>query len=44
MPNYCNYEMKIKGSKDAIKRVLECLKADYDYDEGKPGHKHFYGN
>lgn len=42
MPNYCNYEMKIKGSKDAIKRVLECLKADYDYDEGKPGHKHFF--
>ena len=42
MPNYCNYEMKIKGSKDAIKRVLECLKADYDYEEGKPAHKHFF--
>ena len=42
MPNYCNYEMKIKGSKDAIKRVLECLKADYDYEEGKPTHKHFF--
>lgn len=42
MPNYCNYEMKIKGSKDAIKRVLECLKADYDYEEGKPKHKHFF--
>lgn len=42
MPNYCNYEMKIKGSKDAIKRVLECLKADYDYNKGKPDHKHFF--
>ena len=42
MPNYCNYEMKIKGSKDAIKRVLECLKVDYDYTIGKPEHKHFF--
>lgn len=42
MPNYCNYEMKIKGSKDAIKRVIECLKADYNYLEGKPEHKHFF--
>lgn len=42
MPNYCNYEMKIKGSKDAIKRVLECLKADYNYTIGKPEHKHFF--
>ena len=42
MPAYCNYEMKIKGSKDAIKRVLECLKADYDYNKGKPEHKHFF--
>lgn len=41
MPNYCDYEMKIKGSKDAIKRVLECLKVDYDYCKGKPRHKHF---
>ena len=42
MPNYCNYEMKIKGSKDAIKRVVDCLKADYDYTEGRPSHKHFF--
>ena len=42
MPNYCNYEMKIKGSKKAINRVLSCLKADYNYTEGKPSHKHFF--
>ena len=42
MPNYCNYEMKIKGSKRAIERVMGCLKATYDYYEGKPSHKHFF--
>ena len=42
MPNYCNYEMKVKGSKKAIERVMECLKADYNYLEGKPSHKHFF--
>ena len=42
MPNYCDYEMKIKGSKEAIARVLACLNADYDYGEGKPAHKHFF--
>lgn len=42
MPNYCDYEMKIRGSKDAIARVLECLKANYDYGMGKPEHKHFF--
>lgn len=42
MPNYCNYEMKIKGDKDAIKRVVDCLKAKYNYHAGtKPSHKHF---
>lgn len=42
MPNYCNYEMKIIGSKKAIQRVVECLEANYNYDEGKPSHKHFF--
>lgn len=42
MPNYCDYEMKIKGSKEAIQRVLDCLNADYNYGEGKPSHKHFF--
>jgi hypothetical protein len=42
MPNWCEYEMKIKGSKDAIKRVVECLTYDYDYGVGKPTHKHFF--
>ena len=42
MPNYCDYQMKIKGSKSAIKRVVDCLKANYNYGEGKPKHKHFF--
>lgn len=42
MPNYCEYEMKIKGSKNAIERVMKCLNADYDYSKGKPSHKHFF--
>lgn len=42
MPNYCNYDMRIKGSKKAINRVIECLKADYNYGKGKPSHKHFF--
>lgn len=42
MANDCLYEMKIKGSKSAIKRVVDCLKADYNYYEGKPTHKHFF--
>ena len=42
MPNLCDYEMKITGSKRAINRVIECLKADYNYNAGKPSHKHFF--
>ena len=42
MPNYCDYDMKIRGSKRAIQRVINCLKADYSYYEGKPSHKHFF--
>ena len=42
MPNYCNYEMKILGSKKSIQRVIACLEADYNYIEGKPSHKHFF--
>lgn len=42
MPNYCDYEMRIKGSKNAIERVIECLNTGYNYGEGKPSHKHFF--
>ena len=42
MANDCNYEMKIKGSKETIQRVIDCLKANYNYYEGKPAHKHFF--
>lgn len=42
MSNTCYFEMKIKGSKSAIERVVNCLKAHYDYKDGKPAHKHFF--
>lgn len=43
MANDCLYEMKIKGSKKAINRVIKCLKANYNYgEEKKPRHKHFF--
>ena len=42
MPNYCNYEMKIKGSKKKIQEVIDTLKADYNYGIGKPEHKHLF--
>ena len=42
MPNYCNYEMKIVGSKSAIDKVIECLRANYDYRTGKVPHEHFF--
>lgn len=42
MPNYCDYTMKVKGSKQAIDNLLKCLTADYNYDAGRPEHKHFF--
>lgn len=42
MPNYCDFEMKVKGSKTTIARVLKCMNTDYNYSEGKPSHKHFF--
>ena len=42
MANDCLYEMKIKGSREAVDRVINCLKADYNYGVGKPEHKHFF--
>jgi len=42
MANDCLYEMQIRGSKRAIARVIACLKADYNYTEKKPAHKHFF--
>ena len=42
MPNICDYEIKIRGSKEAIKRVVDCLKADYNYNTGEVPHEHFF--
>ena len=33
MPNYCNYEMKIKGRKENVDKFASYVKADYSYDE-----------
>ena len=33
MPNYCNYEMKIKGRKENVDKFVSYVKADYHYDE-----------
>lgn len=42
MPNLCDYELKIRGSKEAIQRVVDCLKANYNYDTGEVPHEHFF--
>lgn len=42
MANDCLFDMRIKGKKDSILRVIECLKAGYNYYEGQPKHKHFF--
>lgn len=31
MPNYCSYEMKVNGKKESQEKLLEIMKADYDY-------------
>lgn len=43
MANDCLYEMKVRGSKEAIQYVIDCLKADYNYSEEKGAtHRHFF--
>lgn len=42
MANDCEYEMRITGSKETIERVFQCLTGDYNYEEGKPSHEHFF--
>lgn len=42
MPNYCDFAIKVNGSKNAIERIVNCLNADYNYGVGKPDHKHFF--
>ena len=32
MPNYCNFEMKIKGEEENIKKMISYLGAEYDFD------------
>lgn len=47
MANKCIYEMKVKGNKDKIEKLLSYLKADYRYDDIKllecTADKHFFG-
>lgn len=35
MPNYCMYEMRIQGNTHGVEKVIETLKADYDYYNNK---------
>lgn len=43
MANDCLYEMRIRGKRKEVKRFIDCLKADYDYTDGKkPANKHFF--
>ena len=41
MPNYCSYEMKVQGKPENVEEFKNILKADYDYNEQIPEHKHF---
>lgn len=43
MPNYCDYDIRIKGSPRAVQRMVWCLRQGYSYADGKkPAHKHFF--
>lgn len=45
MPNYCNYGMKIKGKKENVNKLIDYIKADYDYNKEEPycsEEKHFF--
>lgn len=35
MPNYCDFKMLIKGKKENVETLVDYLKADYDYRDGK---------
>lgn len=31
MPNYCNYSMCVKGTKESVEEFIKVIQADYDY-------------
>lgn len=35
MPNYCDYEMKVKGSKKSVEEFIGIIQANYNIDENK---------
>ena len=35
MPNYCDYSMCVRGTKEAINEFIKVIQADYDYSENK---------
>ena len=35
MPNYCDYQMKLRGAKENVQKFIAYLKADYSYNNGK---------
>lgn len=35
MPNYCSYEMRVRGKEEAVEEFIEILQADYRFDENR---------
>ena len=33
MPNYCDYEMKVKGKRENVEEFVKVIKTDYKYDD-----------
>lgn len=42
MPNYCDFEGKVKGTKNDVKDFMEALNAEYNYETGVVEKTHFY--
>ena len=38
MPNYCNYELKAKGEKENLEKLIEILNNNYNMSEEDPLH------
>lgn len=43
MPNYCDYEMRVKGKEEAIEEFISIIQADYHITDGVCSHeRHFW--
>lgn len=43
MPNYCDYEMKVLGRKEAVEEFIKVMKANYDYGKMEFSHDRHMG-